>query len=279
MGTIGFIGSGNMAEALIKGIITARRGATASQRAGLYKPANILISDIRPERLKQLVKKYKVKPAKDNRELADKADIVVLSVKPQNMTEALESIKDAISGKKLVISIAAGVRTTNIADVLGNVAIIRAMPNTPALISEGASALFANTKAKPMLEEAKLIFSAVGKAVVIEDEDLINAVTAVSGSGPAYYFLLMEEMIKAAVELGLPKTVAKDLVLQTAKGAASLAVEADGRGEGPAQLRQKVTSPGGTTEAALKVLAEGKFGPLIEAAVKKARDRSKELSG
>jgi pyrroline-5-carboxylate reductase len=269
MGTIGFIGSGNMAEALIKGIIAA----------GIYKPENIFVSDIRPERLKQLARKYKVKPAKNNRELAGRADIVVLSVKPQNMTEVLESIKDAISSKKLVISIAAGVKTRCIADVLGDVAIIRTMPNTPALIGEGASALFANTKAKPMLEEAKLIFSAVGKAVVIEDEDLINAVTAVSGSGPAYYFLLMEEMIKAAVELGLPKTVAKDLVLQTAKGAALLAVEADGRGEGPAQLRQKVTSPGGTTEAALKVLAEGKFGPLIEAAVKKARDRSKELSG
>jgi pyrroline-5-carboxylate reductase len=269
MGTIGFIGSGNMAEALIKGIITA----------GVYKPEDIFISDIRPERLKQLVKRYKVKPAKNNSELADKADIVVLSIKPQNMTEALESIKDAISGKKLVISIAAGVRTTNIADILGNVAIIRAMPNTPALIGEGVSALFANDKAKPMLEEAKLIFSAVGKTVVIEDEDLIDAVTAVSGSGPAYYFLLMEEMIKAAVELGLPKTVAKDLVLQTAKGAGLLAVEADKTGESPAELRRKVTSPGGTTEAALKVLAEGKFGPLIEAAIKKARDRSKELSG
>jgi pyrroline-5-carboxylate reductase len=269
MGTIGFIGSGNMAEALIKGIITA----------GLYKPANIFISDIRPERLKQLTKKYKVKPAKDNSELAGKADIIVLSVKPQSMTEALKSIKNAIRGRKLVISIAAGVKTSRIADILGDVAIIRAMPNTPALIGEGASALFANTKAKPMLEEAKSIFSAVGKTVVIEDEDLIDAVTAVSGSGPAYYFLLMEEMIKAAVELGLPKTVAKDLVLQTAKGAGLLAVEADKTGESPAELRRKVTSPGGTTEAALKVLAEGKFGPLIEAAVKKARDRSRELSG
>ena len=269
MGTIGFIGSGNMAEALIKGIIAA----------GIYKPANIFVSDIRPERLKQLVKKYKVKPTKNNNKLASKADIFVLSVKPQNMTEALESIKDAVSNKKLVISIAAGVKTSRIADVLGDVAIIRAMPNTPALIGEGASALFANTKAKPMLEAAKLIFSAVGKAVVIEDEDLIDAVTAVSGSGPAYYFLLMEEMIKAAVELGLPKTVAKDLVLQTAKGAGLLAAEADKTGESPAELRRKVTSPGGTTEAALKVLAEGKFGPLIEAAVKKARDRSRELSG
>ncbi len=269
MGTIGFIGSGNMAEALIKGIISA----------GLYKPANILISDIRAERLKQLVKKYKVKPTRGNRELVSKADSIVLSVKPQNMTDALESIKDAVSSKKLVISIAAGVKTSRITKILGNVAIIRAMPNTPALIGEGASSLFANAKAKPMLKKAKAIFSAVGKTVVIDNEGLIDAVTAVSGSGPAYYFLLMEEMIGAAVKLGISKDAAKDLVLQTAKGAGMLAIEADKNGESPAQLRQKVTSPGGTTEAALKELAKGKFGPLVASAIKKARDRSRQLSG
>jgi len=269
METIGFIGSGNMAEALIKGIIAA----------GLYKPENIFISDIRPERLDFLAKQYGVQKADSNAALAAKVDILVLSVKPQNMTDALQSIKDAVGADTLIISIAAGIKVANIAAVLGDTAIVRVMPNTPALIGEGASALFANDKAKPMLEKAKSIFSAVGKAVVVEDEDLINAVTAVSGSGPAYYFLLMEEMIKAAVKLGLSEDVAKDLVLQTAKGAALLAVDADGRGESPAQLRQKVTSPGGTTEAALKVLAEGRFGPLIEAAVKKARDRSRRLSG
>jgi pyrroline-5-carboxylate reductase len=268
MGRIGFIGSGNMAEALIKGIIAAR----------LYKPANIFISDVRPQRLKQLAKKYKVRQAKNNRELVSKAGIIVLSVKPQSMADALESIKGAVSGKKLVISIAAGVKTTCIADVLGNVAIVRAMPNTPALISEGASALFANAKAKPMLKKAKAVFSAVGKVVIVGNENLIDAVTAVSGSGPAYYFLLMEEMIKAGGKLGLSNDIAKDLVLQTAKGAALLAIDADGRRESAAQLRKKVTSPGGTTEAALKVLAKGKFGTLIASAIKKARDRSRQLS-
>jgi len=138
--------------------------------------------------------------------------------------------------------------------------------------------LFANDKAKPMLEKAMSIFSAVGKAVIVDDEDLIDAVTAVSGSGPAYYFLLMEEMIKAAGELCLPGDVAKALVLQTAKGAALLAVEADKNGESPAELRRKVTSPGGTTEAALKVLADGKFGKLVAGAIKKACERSHELS-
>ncbi len=257
-----------MAEALIKGIISA----------GIYKPACIFVSDVRVERLKQLAKKYKVKPAKNNGELAGKADIVVLSVKPQNMAEALESIKGAISGKKLVISIAAGVRTTTIADVLGDVAIVRAMPNTPALIGEGASALFANAKAKPMLKKAKSIFSAVGQAVVVNNEKLIDAVTAISGSGPAYYFLFTEHLMKAAGKLGLPENVAKSLVLQTAKGAALLAVEADKNNEETSELRRKVTSRGGTTEAAIKVFEQKGIDTIIADATEAAFKRSRELS-
>lgn len=268
MSTIGFVGGGNMAEALIKGIIAA----------GLYKPENIFVSDIRPERLDFLAKEYHVQPVDKNANLAAKVDILILSVKPQNMADALESIKDSIKQETLVISIAAGIRTAKIAAMLGDIAIVRVMPNTPALIGEGASALFPTDKAKPMLDKAMAIFSAVGKAVVVDDENLLDAVTAVSGSGPAYYFLLMEEMIKAASQLGLPENVAKDLVLQTAKGAGLLAFEADKKGESPAELRRKVTSPGGTTEAALKVLAEGKFGALIASAIEKARDRSQQLS-
>jgi pyrroline-5-carboxylate reductase len=269
MDNIGFVGSGNMAEALIKGIITAK----------VCTPKNIFISDIRPERLEFLAKEYGVQPVESNAGLAGKADILVLSVKPQNMAEALQSIKDTFKSDTLVISIAAGIKLSKIATALGDAAIVRVMPNTPALIGEGASGLFANDKAKPMLEKAEKIFSAVGRAVVVDDEGMIDAVTAVSGSGPAYYFLLMEEMIKAAGELGLPDGVAKDLVLQTAKGAALLAVEADKKGEAPVELRRKVTSPGGTTEAALKVFADGKVGPTITAGIKRARDRSRELSG
>ncbi len=268
MSTIGFLGAGNMAEALIKGVINAK----------LYEPQDVLISDVRPERLDLLTKQYAVTLADDNTALAANADTLVLSVKPQNMTEALDSIKAAFKADTLVISIAAGIKTANITAVLGDVAIVRVMPNTPALIGQGASALFANEKAKPMLDKAMQIFSAVGVAVVVEDEDLIDAVTAVSGSGPAYYFLLMEEMIKAAVELGLAEDVAKDLVLQTAKGAALLAVERDKAGETPAQLRRKVTSPGGTTEAALKVFAERKLPETIAAGITRARDRGRELA-
>jgi pyrroline-5-carboxylate reductase len=267
--TIGFIGAGNMAEALIKGVINAK----------IYTPENVFISDIRAERQELLAGKYKVTACEKNSELAAKAQTVVLSIKPQNMTDALESIKESIGIDKLVISIAAGIKVADIAALLGEVAIVRVMPNTPALIGEGAGALFANERAKPMLKKALDIFSAVGKAVVVEDEDSIDAVTALSGSGPAYYFLLMEEMIKTGVRLGLPDDVTKDLVLQTAKGAGLLAVEADKNGESPAVLRRKVTSPGGTTEAALEVFKEGKISELISAAINRAYERSRELSG
>ncbi len=268
MSTIGFVGGGNMAEALIKGVIAAK----------LYAPENVFVSDIRTERLEFLKDQYGVTACDTNAELAAKVDTLVLSVKPQTMNDALDSIKGTVSGKMLVISIAAGIKVAKIAGVLGDVAIVRVMPNTPALIGEGASALFANDRARNVLERAVSIFSAVGKAVTVDDEDLIDAVTAVSGSGPAYFFLLMEEMVKAGVQLGLPETVAKDLVLQTAKGAGLLAAEADKNGESPAQLRQKVTSPGGTTAAALKVFADGNISELISAALTRARDRARELS-
>ena len=268
METIGFVGSGNMAEALIKGIIAAK----------LYSPENVFVSDVRAERLELLADKYGVTAVENNAELAGKVEILVLSIKPQNMSDALESIKNTIGSGTLIISIAAGIKIEKIAVVLGNMAIVRVMPNTPALIGEGASALYANERAKPLLEKAVSICSSVGKAVVVDNEDLIDAVTAVSGSGPAYYFLLMEEMIKAGVELGLPEDVAKDLVLQTARGAGLLAIEADKHNESPAELRRKVTSPGGTTEAALKVFADGKISELISSAITRARDRGRELS-
>jgi len=269
MSLIGFIGAGNMAEALIKGIITSR----------LVKPANIIASDIRAARLDYLRTEFAVKTEEHNKAVAARADILILAVKPQNMSEALESIKDAVRKDTLLISIAAGIKVAKITAVLGDVPIVRVMPNTPALIGEGASALFANEKAKPRLAEALKVFKAVGRAVVVENEDLMDAVTAVSGSGPAYYLLLTEQIIKAAVELGLPEDVAGDLVLQTARGAALLAAEADKRGETPAELRKKVTSPGGTTEAAMKVLAEGRFDEIMVEAVKRACQRSREMSG
>jgi pyrroline-5-carboxylate reductase len=257
-----------MAEALIRGVIAAK----------VYPPENIYVSDVRAERLEFLAEQYHVKTSQDNSMLAREMDVLVLSVKPQVMGQVLEEIKGSINREGLVISIAAGVRTERISQVIGEMPIVRVMPNTPALIGEGASALYANDLAKPVLRKAETIFAAVGKAVFVDDERLIDAVTAVSGSGPAYFFMLMEAMTKAGVSLGLEEEVAAELVLQTARGAALLADAAGKEGETPAQLRQKVTSPGGTTEAALKVLAEAGFGQLVEAAVKRACDRSRELS-
>jgi pyrroline-5-carboxylate reductase len=269
MDSIGFIGAGNMAEALIKGTTSA----------GILRPENIFASDIRSERLDMLARRYGVGPAAGNRQLASKASIVVLSVKPQDIPQVLEEIAGAISARNLVISIAAGIRTESIASALGDVPIVRVMPNTPALVGEGASALFANEAAAPLLERAVSIFSAVGKTVILEDEDLMDAVTAVSGSGPAYYFLLTESLMKAATRLGLSEETARELLLQTAKGAAVLACEASVQGQSCAELRRRVTSRGGTTEAALKVLTGADFERLVAEAVEAARDRSRELSG
>jgi pyrroline-5-carboxylate reductase len=269
MQSIGFVGSGNMAEALIRGILAA----------DIYEPSRVFISDVRQERLEELGRVYGVTASPSNADLILQADIVVLSVKPQVMPEALESLGRAASAEKLFISIAAGVPVAKLAAGLGDVPIVRVMPNTPALIGEGAAALFANELAEPHLDTALAIFSAVGRAVVVTDERLIDAVTAVSGSGPAYFFLLMEAMVGTAVSLGLSQEVAESLVLQTARGAGILAADAAQRGESPAALRRKVTSPGGTTEAALEVLATNGFQNLVDRALTAARDRSRELSG
>jgi pyrroline-5-carboxylate reductase len=268
MAKIGFIGAGNMAEAIIKGIIDAK----------VYKSRDIIITDIRPLQVKALCKKYKVASAADNCKLAKAVDVLVLSTKPQNMQDVLEAIKGAVGKGTLIISIAAGVTTKRIQKVLGNVPVVRVMPNTPALIGAGAAVMYATKNARGKLNIASRIFSAVGFAEAVSDEKLIDAVTAVSGSGPAYFFLLMEEMIKTAQKLGLKKELAEKLVLQTAKGAALLAEARSRIGEKPDILRQKVTSPGGTTEAALKVFTKRNFEKMVMIALWSAANRSRQLS-
>jgi len=266
--TIGFIGSGNMAEALINGVL----------KAGVYRPGKVYVSDIRPERIEYLREHYGVRTADDNAELASKVDVLVLSVKPQNMKDALESIKSSVSEDTLVISIAAGITTSLIASILGDLAIVRVMPNMPAWVDEAASALYANVKARTKVEKARLILLSVGEVIVVENEDLLDPVTAVSGSGPAYFFLLMHEMIKAGVELGLPEEDAQSLVLQTAKGAALLAEKAAGEGNTPAVLSARVATPNGTTEAAFKVFHASAFSEMVSKALHRASERSRELS-
>ena len=268
MQTIGFIGGGNMAEALIKGIILAK----------VYKPKNIFVSDIKPQRLEFLSENFKIQTLSSNKELVKRADIVILSVEPQQLSGVLTDIKESIKADTLFISIAAGKKIDVIKGVLGDIKLIRVMPNMPARIGHGLSGIYAPENAMGRIEEAVKIFSSVGKAVILEKEDMVDVITAVCGSGPAYFFLLMENMIKAAIELGFTEERAVDVVLQTAKGSALLAELAKTNGQTPTQLREKIVSRGGTTEAALKVLAEGNFGGLVVSAVKRANARSKELS-
>lgn len=265
MSTIGFVGSGNMAEALIRGTITA----------GVYTPQNVFVGDVRPERLKELADRYGVTPCGTNTQVVERSETVVLSVKPQIMNDALQSIRSTAKSGRLFISIAAGVKVAKIAGVLGHVAIIRVMPNTPALVGEGASALFANEGAGALLDRALSIFSAVGKAVVVREEGLIDAVTAVSGSGPAYFFLLIEAMSAAGVKLGLPAETAARLSIQTALGAACMAAGSD---VDAAELRRRVTSPKGTTEAAIRTFQMAGFEAMVERALNAAAERSRELA-
>ncbi|MCF7956583.1 MAG: pyrroline-5-carboxylate reductase, partial [Phycisphaerae bacterium] len=213
MSSIGFIGAGNMAQAIINGII----------QAGQFAPADVMVSDISGDRIIELFKMYGVTGVSNNTAIVQKADIIVLSVKPQVMASVLEEIKSSIKENSVVISIAAGITVDTISKTLGNVQIIRVMPNTPSLVSEGMSGLYSPNASDNTMQNALEIFSPIGKAVMDDDEDLIDAVTAISGSGPAYFFLLMEEMIKSAQKLGLTEDTATELVLQTAKGASILA--------------------------------------------------------
>ncbi len=269
MAKIGFIGAGNMAQAIINGLIDTK----------VYNAGDITISDIRTDRLRQLCDEYKVTSAAGNTQLAKSVDILVLSVKPQNMQQVLDEIKGSVNKNLLVISIAAGITTGRIQKTLGDIPVIRVMPNTPALLGQGAAAIYATKQAADRLNEAERIFSAVGVVVTVNDEKLLDAVTAVSGSGPAYFFLLMEEMIKSAERLGIERQVAQRLVLQTAKGAGLLAVDAAKKNQSPGVLRKNVTSPGGTTEAALKVFSKCSFEKMVADALTAAAERSKELSG
>ncbi|HEC15872.1 MAG TPA: pyrroline-5-carboxylate reductase [Sedimenticola sp.] len=265
--TIAFIGGGNMAACLIGGLV-----------ADGYDPRHILASDPDSSKLAGLAGHFQIRPAEDNAAAAAEAEVLVLAVKPQAMEEAARSVADIVQQRRpLVISIAAGIREPDLQTWLGgNVALVRTMPNTPAMIQTGAIVLHASPQVSArQRDQAESIMRAVGLTQWVDDEDLMDAVTALSGSGPAYFFLVMEAMEAAGVELGLPAETARLLTLQTALGAARMAMESS---DGPAVLRQRVTSPGGTTERALQVLEESDLRALFKQALTSARDRSVELS-
>ncbi len=259
--TIAFVGAGNMAEALLRGLLDKR----------VVPPASIIAHDIRPERLDELRQRYGIRTGKPE------ADILILAVKPQQMSDALSHLPSAISDRQLLISIAAGITTARIERELGGQPrVVRVMPNTPALVGAGAAALCKGRYATDAdLATAESILGAVGITVRVE-ENLMDAVTALSGSGPAYVFAVTEAMIAAGVAQGLPVEVARRLAIQTVAGAGKLMIET---GEDPGRLREKVTSPGGTTEAALKVFGDRKLSETFAEAIAAAAKRGRELAG
>jgi pyrroline-5-carboxylate reductase len=259
------IGGGMMAENILRGVLRAR----------VAGPDQITATDLQPERLAHLHDAYGIAVSRDNARAADGADIVVLAVKPQNMKAALAELKPVMARPRLVISIAAGVKTAALAEGLGAAArIVRTMPNIGAKALASATALCSGPGATPEdLAAAREIFDAIGSTVVVAEE-LMDAVTGLSGSGPAYFFLFMEAMADAGVRCGLPRQASLRLAAQTCLGAAQLVLEA---GDSPALLKDQVTSPGGTTIEGLRALeAAGVRGAIIDA-VSAATGRSREL--
>jgi len=264
---IGFIGGGNMASSLISGLI-----------ASGHSPEYLWVSDINPDTLKALALNLKVNTSASNDKVISEVDVVVLAVKPQTLSDVAKAAAAVIQEKKsLIVSIAAGISQQSLSEWLGaDIAIVRCMPNTPALVLTGATALHANVKVSAEQRSlAENIMRSVGIALWVKEESELDAVTAVSGSGPAYYFLLMEAMEKTAIELGLTEETARLLVQQTALGAAKIALESS---ESPEQLRKRVTSPGGTTQQAISTFEQGGFTELVSKALHAARDRSIEMS-
>ncbi len=262
---IAFLGGGNMAEALIKGLL-------ASGTAG---PDRILVADVSTDRLTHLKKTYGVIPQKTNVDAVREAGIIILCVKPQVIDKVLAEISPAVDGSKLVISIAAGVPVAKIENALkkGSRAV-RVMPNTPALVLAGAAALAAGAGATADdLALSQSIFNSVGRSVVVE-EKLMDAVTGLSGSGPAYVFMIIDALSDAGVKAGLPRPLALELAAQTVYGSAKMVLETN---EHPAKLRDMVTSPGGTTIEGLHALEKGKLRATLMNAVEAATARSKEL--
>lgn len=264
--SIAFIGGGNMATSLIGGLI-----ADGYPRDGLW------VTDIDDRKLSDLQDRFQVNTTGDNQMALGRAATVVLAVKPQVIASVIDGIAPAAkTAAPLVISIAAGVREPDIRRHFGyDAAIVRTMPNTPALLRCGASALYANAFVSgEQRSRAENVMRAVGITIWVDDESLLDAATALSGSGPAYFFRMMEIMEGIGVDMGLGRESARALTVQTALGAARMATETD---DPPSHLRRKVTSPGGTTQAALESLDAGGMAELMARALKAARDRAIEL--
>ncbi|MCK4905683.1 pyrroline-5-carboxylate reductase [bacterium] len=263
---IGIIGCGNMGEALLAGLLNKN----------VFKKQNITVSEKQKARLKSLKRKYsKISFAENNQSLIENSSTIILAIKPQDAESLLKEISPFLTASHLLISIAAGIKISFIEKIVGNkIPVTRVMPNLPALIGKGISAYCVSKKVSQKNgKTVKAILESVGEVLKLK-ENKLDAVTAISGSGPAYVFYMLETMAEAGIKLGLTKEQAKTLSVQTIVGAIDM-IE---KGECPTNLRQRVTSPKGTTEAALKVLVDSKWKEILIEAIKKAEQRSKELS-
>ncbi len=262
---VSFIGGGAMGEAVLSAILSK----------GLSTPKDICVSDIKPERRQYLAGKYKVLVTDSNREAIGKGEIIVLAIKPQNLAEVMTELKGQFQPKQLVISIIAGARLDTLCQELAQQAVVRVMPNTPAQVGEGMSVWIATPEVtEEQKKQAGAILGSMGKEIYVADEKYLDMVTAISGSGPAYFFLFVEALVDSAVQIGLPHNIAEQLVLQTLIGATELLKKS---GKSSAELRKQVTSPSGTTAAALAQFEKGAFNNLVRQAVVAAYNRAKEL--
>ncbi len=266
MSKIGFIGAGNMAGALIKGLLEAK----------LYRAQDMLVSDTLPAQLRKVKHAYGVEGVQDNRQLVQTTHTVILAVKPQILDQILAEIHPCVTTQQLFISIAAGVPLARLESGLGDAArVIRVMPNTPALLAKGMAVVTRGKKATAEDEKLALsLFRGVGEVTSVKDEALMDAVTGLSGSGPAYVYLFAEALIAGGTTVGLTSKLATQLALQTLTGAAAMLQES---GHSPQQLREMVSSPGGTTLAGLAQLDKGKFTRTVVAGIEAATRRSREL--
>ena len=264
---IAFIGGGVMGEAMLSSILSK----------GLSLPQAISVSDVIQDRCQHLGQKYGVAVMSDNRQAIEGSDVVVLAIKPQNLAEVMAELSGQLKSAQLVLSIIAGARIKTLRSGLNHNGVVRVMPNTPARIGEGISVWTATAE---VTEEQKgwaaSILGAMGKEIYVDDEKYIDMATAVSGSGPAYLFLFMESLVDAAVDIGLSRDMALELVLEMVKGSVHYMEQS---GKEAAELRRMVTSPGGTTAEALLRLEKGGFSDLLKQAVNAAHDKARRLGG
>ena len=264
--TIGFIGAGNMAETLLSGLISTNRS----------KPSDIICSDIRQDRLESLKETYGIQVTTNNTEVIRSAEIIIYAIKPQIMAKVIKETASVLDASKLIISIAAGVPMAAIESLIHkDLRLIRAMPNLCVAVQEGATAIAAGSHAKKEdIEQAMTIFSSVGRCVFLKENNLMDAVTGLSGSGPAYIFMIVDALADAGVKMGLSRQEARILSSQTVLGAAKMLLETEYH---PGELKDMVTSPGGTAIAGLHTLEKGGLRTTLIDAVEAATSRSQEL--